>query len=56
MIMIKSPRVNGGLIVIGPFPRRRRRLHRRHSANTFQLSGTNPEANFFKLHVVNLWV
>ena len=36
---------------------RRRRLCRRHrSANTFQLSGKTPEANFFKPHMVDLWV
>ena len=35
---------------------RRRRLRRRRSANTFQLSEKTPEANFFKLHMVNLWV
>ena len=33
-----------------------RRLCRRHSAKTFQLSGKTPEANFFKPHMVNLWV
>ena len=35
---------------------RRRRLRRRRSLNTFQLSGKTPEANFFKPHMVNLWV
>ena len=33
-----------------------RRLRRRRSANTFQLSGKTPEANFFKPHMVDLWV
>ena len=32
------------------------RLRRRRSANTFQLSGKTPEANFFKPHMVDLWV
>ena len=34
----------------------RHRLRLRRSANTFQLSGKNPEANFFKPHKVDLWV
>ena len=36
--------------------RRRRLRRRRRSANTFQLSGKTPEANFFKPHMVDLWV
>ena len=38
--VIKSPQETGGLIV---------------SAN-FQLSGKTPEANFFKPHILDLWV
>ena len=49
-MIIKSPRVTRGLIVLVRF-----RRHRRRSAKTFQLYGENPEANFFKPHVVNLW-
>ena len=41
----------GDLLFLVRFHRRRRR-----SANTFQLSGKIPEANFFKLHMVDLWV
>ena len=51
--LIKSPRITGGFIVICPFPPPPR--HRR-SANTFQLSRKTPEANFFKPHMVGLWV
>ena len=56
---LTSPRVTGGLIVF--FVRfrrrlRRLRLHHRRSANTFQLSRKTPEANFFKPHMVDLWV
>ena len=43
--IIKSPRV-----------RFHRRLRRRRSANTFQLSGKTPQSNFFKPHMVDLWV
>ena len=54
-LLIKSPWVTGGLFVLVPFHRRLRRCHRR-SANTFQLSGKTPEANFFKPHMIDLWV
>ena len=33
-----------------------RRLRHRHSANTFQLSGKTPQANFIKPYMVDLWV
>ena len=46
--LTKSPWVTGGLIVFG--------RHRRRSANTFQRSGKTCEANFFKPHIVDLWV
>ena len=36
--------------------RRRLRRRRRRSANTFQLSGKTPEANFFKPYMVDQWV
>ena len=32
------------------------RRHRRRSVNTFQLSGKTPDANFFKPHIINLYV
>ena len=32
------------------------RCRRRRSANTFQLSGKTPEANFLKPHMIDLWV
>ena len=47
--VIKSPWVTGGLNFLVHFRRRR-------SANTFQVSGENPEAYFFKPHMVNLLV
>ena len=50
--LIKLSLVTGGLIVLVHF----RCSHRRRSANTFQLFGKTPEANFFKPHMVNLWV
>ena len=51
----KSPRVTGGdFLFLVRFCRRL--LRRRRSANTFQLSGETPEANFFKPHMVDLWV
>ena len=56
----KSPRVPGNLLFLVRFRRRLRcrRPHRRHRrpANTFQLSGKTPEADFFKPHMVDLWV
>ena len=52
--VIKSPRVTGGLLFLVRFHHRLRR--RRRSANTFQLSGKTHEANFFKPHMVDLWV
>ena len=54
--VIKSPWVTGDLLFLVRFRRRRRRRRRRRSANTFQLSGKNPEASFFKPHMVDLWV
>ena len=54
--LIKSPRVTEELIVLVRFRRRCRRLRRRRSANTFQLSGKTSEANLFKPHMVHLWV
>ena len=58
--VIKSPRLTGGHIVLVRFRFRLRhcRLHRRRrrSANTFQHSRKTPEANFFKPHMVDLWV
>ena len=50
--LIKLSCVIGGLIVLVRF----RCSHHRLSANTFQLFGKTPEANFFKPHMVNLWV
>ena len=48
--MIKSLWVTGGLIFLVRF------CCRSHSINTFQLLRKTPEANFFKPHMVNLWV
>ena len=54
-VTIKSPRVF--LVRFRHRHHRRlRRLRRRRSTNTFQLSGKTPEANFFKPHMVDLWV
>ena len=47
--IIKSPRVTGGSLFLVCF-------HCRHSANTFQLPGKTLEANFFKPHMLNVWV
>ena len=57
--VIKPHRVTpGDLLFLVRFRHRRlrRRLHHRRSANTFQLFGETPEANFFKPYIVNLWV
>ena len=44
------------MIAVIKSPRFLVRLRRRHSAHTFQLPGKTPEANFFKPHMVDLWV
>ena len=46
----QAPTLPGDLLFLVRFRRRRR------SANTFQLSGKTPEANFFKPHMVDVWV
>ena len=51
--IMKWPRLTGDLL----FLVRCRRRHRcRRSTNILQLFGKTPEANFFKPHMVNLWV
>ena len=53
IVSLSHPGKPGDLLFLVHF---RRRLCRRRSGNTFQLSGKTPKANFFKPHMVDLWV
>ena len=55
-LIIKSAQVTKRLIVLVRFHRRLLHLRHRRSANTFHLPQKTPKANFFRPHMVDLWV